>query len=55
MKILASKIALIASDYEVDILDKYASQLYEAIDVFDIAKLEQLLDDFDAIYNRLLR
>jgi len=55
MSAIASAIATLASEYEIDILDKYASQIYEAIDVFDIAKLEELLNNFDTLYKKLLR
>ncbi|MCD6433158.1 MAG: transporter substrate-binding domain-containing protein [Sulfurimonas sp.] len=49
IKTMASKVRSLGLEYEVEILEVYASQLYEAIDAFDISKMEQLLQDFSDI------
>jgi len=43
VKVMAQAVATLAAKYEVTILDKYASALYEAIDQFDIGSIEVLL------------
>ena len=53
MTLLAKKTKELALRYEIDIVDNYASQLYEAIDSFDISKLEELLFDFDTLIDKL--
>ncbi|WP_324172209.1 transporter substrate-binding domain-containing protein [Sulfurimonas sp.] len=53
MKELAEKTKELALRYEIDILDLYSSQLFRAIDSFDILKLEELLTDFDAVAKKL--
>jgi hypothetical protein len=44
---MVSKIKSLAIRYEVESLDKYASQLSEAVDSFDIAKIQKLMDEFE--------
>jgi CheY-like chemotaxis protein len=53
IKEMASKVKAISLQYEVSILQVYASQLYEAIDAFDIIKIEQLLKKFNDIEKEL--
>ena len=50
---LADALAGIASKYDVTILDKYASQLKEAVDTFDIALIEELLHHYNEIIHKL--
>ena len=49
IKNLAEKMNDLGSEYEVEVLSRYALQLYEAIDAFDIIKIEVLLNDFVGI------
>lgn len=49
IKTMASKVRSLGLEYEVELLEIYASQLYEAIDAFDISKMERLLQDFSDI------
>ncbi|MFT5661073.1 MAG: two-component system sensor histidine kinase EvgS, partial [Sulfurimonas sp.] len=53
IKTLASQVSGLASSYDVEVLDIYASKLYEAIDAFDIMKIETLLKDFNFIDEQL--
>ena len=53
IKVLAAKVSNLASSYDVEILDIYASKLYEAIDAFDIMKIEILLKEFNFINEQL--
>ena len=46
---MSKDIKALATKYEISLLDNYASELYQAIDVFDISKLEQLLRQFPEI------
>ncbi len=46
VKSFASRVSELANKYEVEVLDIYASKLYEAIDAFDIMKIEVLLKEF---------
>ena len=50
---MAQAIATLAAKYEVTILDKYASALYEAIDQFDIGSIEVLLKKMREIEKQL--
>ncbi len=54
IKEMVSEISLLAKKYDVELLEKYASELYEAIDAFDILEIEELLNDFDKIEKELL-
>ena len=49
VKIMAQSVAALASKYNIGLLDKYASDLYEAIDQFDIVEIEILLKKFSEI------
>jgi len=51
---MAFNIRSLASEYEIEILEKYTTQLYEAIDAFDIMKLEQMLQNFKEIEKSLI-
>ncbi len=53
IKRMASSIHSLAVEYEVEILQHYTSELYEAIDAFDILKMEQLLESFSEIEKKL--
>ena len=53
INLLAKSTKELALKYEIDILDNYSSQLHEAIDSFDISKLEELLVDFDKLIDSL--
>ena len=52
-KTLAKAIETLAKKYEINILDKYASDLYEAIDLFDIGSIEILLKKMSEIEKKL--
>ena len=54
MGMLAKKIKKLSLKYEIEFLDSYSSELYEAIDSFDISKIEDLLFDFDNLINKLV-
>jgi polar amino acid transport system substrate-binding protein/two-component system sensor histidine kinase EvgS len=51
---MASKIQALALKFDIEILDVYATQLYESIDAFDIIKIEQLLKKFSDIEKELV-
>jgi len=53
MKKLASAVRSLAIEFDVEVLDIYASKLYEAIDAFDIPVIEELLNNFDDLVNKL--
>ena len=53
MKKLAQKTKKLALEYEIESLGNYSLQLSEAIDSFDISKIEDLLFDFDNLINKL--
>ncbi|MBA3026745.1 MAG: transporter substrate-binding domain-containing protein [Sulfurimonas sp.] len=50
---MASKIDSLAKQYEIDVLQKYVSELYEALDAFEISKIQILLKDFIDIEKEL--
>jgi len=54
IKNLASKIHALAAKYEVELLEKYASEFYSAVDTFDILKMQQLLNNFRNVEKELL-
>jgi len=54
IKEMASSIHTLSQKYEIEILDLYATQLYDAIDAFDIIKIEQLLKKFPDIEKELV-
>ena len=49
IKEMASRIESLAVEYEIEPLQKYASDLYEALDAFDILKIQTLLHYFSDI------
>ena len=53
IKTMSSKINSLAVHYDVKILEEYTSKLDEAIDAFDIFKIEKLLEDFNDIIKKL--
>ena len=53
VKLMAEAVATLAAKYDVALMDKYASDLYEAIDQFDILRIEILLKNFLEIEKRL--
>ena len=53
MKIMTQKIRSLADEYEIEILQKYAYEFFEAIDVFDIGKIDKLLRDFEVILDEI--
>jgi len=55
IKLFTSSVKNLALEFDVTILDMYASKMYEAIDAFDIQVIEHLLNDFDEIVERLLK
>ena len=54
IKTLASKISSLANEYDIELLDKFGSELYNAVDSFDILKMKKLLDDFDKLEEEIL-
>ena len=54
IKALASKIDNLALEFEIELFDKYAKNLYEAIDSFDILKIQKLLSEFDNIEKKII-
>ena len=50
---MSSKIQSLAGLYDIEILKKYVLKLDEAIDAFDIFKIEELLEDFNDIVKKL--
>lgn len=52
---LAKQMRLLAVEFEIELLDTYASQLNEAVDNFDIAIIEQLIYNFDELVTKLSR
>ena len=53
IKEFASQIRSLAYKYEIEILQKYAGKLYNAVDTFDILKMQTLLNDFKDIEKEL--
>ena len=53
IKEMALKLDSLAKQYEVDILKKYAGELYEALDAFDIIRIQTLLQEFIEIEKEL--
>ena len=53
IKLMSSKIQSLATLYELEVLENYTSKLDEAIDAFDIFKIEELLKDFNDIVKKL--
>ncbi len=53
IKLMSSKIQSLAGLYDIEILKKYVLKLDEAIDAFDIFKIEELLEDFNDIVKKL--
>jgi len=53
IKYMASKIHKLAVEFEVELLDIYASKLYESIDSFDISVMEELVNSFDDLGEKL--
>jgi hypothetical protein len=53
MKVMAEKIHSLAEEYEIEILTKYADDFFEAIDVFDILKIDFLLKSFEEIQEKM--
>ena len=53
IKNMTSKIDSLAMEFDVDILKKYVLELNEAIDSFDIFKIEKLLKNFTDICKKL--
>ena len=53
IKSLATKVDTLANTYDIELLSIYASHLYEAIDAFDIMKIEVLLKDFSSLQEQL--
>ena len=43
----------LATKYDVEVLQNYANELYEAVDLFDIMKIESLLKKFNEIEKKL--
>jgi hypothetical protein len=54
VKILASKIHSLAAKYEVELLEKYATEFYDAVDTFDILKMQKLLNNFSDVEKELV-
>jgi two-component system, NarL family, sensor histidine kinase EvgS len=52
IKNLAFSIRSLAIEFDVEILDRYASKLYEATDAFDIEIIEQLINSYDDLVNK---
>ena len=53
MKIMTEKIHSLADEYEIEILAKYADDFFDAIDVFDILRIDFLLKDFGQIQEKM--
>jgi PAS domain S-box-containing protein len=53
IKVLATTISTLANRYDIDILKTYASQIFEAIDAFDIAELQKLLQNYDSFEKQI--
>ncbi len=53
IKEMNGAIEKIASEYDVALLQKYAKGMRDAVDIFDIAKMERLLREFSEILERL--
>ncbi len=53
IKVMNDALKNIADEYEIDILKEYCLDLGEAIEIFDIAKMDSMLRDFSNILNIL--
>jgi polar amino acid transport system substrate-binding protein/two-component system sensor histidine kinase EvgS len=53
IKLLASEVKKIALEYDIELLERYATQLFNAIDSFDIIQMEYLLQSFSDIKKQL--
>jgi len=54
MKEMVVQIHTLADKYEIEILQKYVYDFFEAIDVFDIAKIDKLLNSFEDIQAEII-
>ena len=54
IKEFASQIHSLAYKYEIEIFEKYSSELYDAVDNFDILKMQALLVDFKELEKELI-
>ena len=50
---IALKLRALASEYEIELFQKYSKDLYEAVDSFDIINMQKLLKKFDYIQKSL--
>lgn len=53
IKKMASLVHQLAEQYDVDLLERYAIRLDEAVDAFDIARMQLLLHEYTSIVDRL--
>jgi len=53
IEMMAREISKLSATYNIAVLDRFASQLFEAVDSFDIARLEQLLNQFKSLEKEL--
>lgn len=53
IKVFAAEVAQLARDTECDALDRYASQLYERIDAFDVSGIAHLLHQYPQLQHDL--
>ena len=53
IKLFSKQVRLLAVEFDVELLDTYASQLDEAVDSFDIALIEQLIENYESLVNKL--
>jgi len=53
IEVMARAVSELSTTYNIALLDRFASQLFEAIDSFDIARLEHLLSDFEILEEKL--
>jgi len=53
IKDISSLLEKISQDYDVSILQEYSDELTQAVDIFDIAKIDQLLKEFPKLLQTL--
>jgi len=53
VKQFASKVKELALNYKVELLDRYATQIYNAVDAFDILAIERALQEYQEILSKI--
>ncbi|MBN2815788.1 MAG: transporter substrate-binding domain-containing protein [Campylobacterales bacterium] len=53
IKLFAAELSALALKFDINVIDSYASKLYEAIDAFDIQLMEEILGSYDELLEKL--